>query len=1001
MNQMRINFGRRTCIRRDKLVLILTLSGLLVLVPVQHAYSVNASFGSQILLSNSVNVSQNHGIAFSGTDVYAVWTDTTGVFFKASSDSGGTFGSAIALSSSTTLIPARIAATGTDVYAIWTNSTGVFFKASSDSGGTFGSAITLSSSTTVSSAQIAATGTDVYAIWTNSTGVFFKASSDSGGTFGSAITLSSSTHVSAPQIAATGTDVYVVWTDTTSGNTAGEILFVASTNSGGAFGSQINLSSNAGNSQTAQIAATGTDVYVVWTDNTSGNNEILFVASTNSGGAFGSQINLSSNSGDSSSPSIFISGSNVGVTWSDNSVGNYEILFRISNDNGSTFGSSQNLSSNSGSSTSPTIGLVGTDVYVAWRDFTTLNSEILFEAGTISSINIAFDAAQYKLSQTAHITITDAAANHNAGAVETILVTLTSTSDSLTGISLTLTETGANTGVFTGQFTFTTSSSSGSSLKVSPGDTITATYSGQTANAFIFSRTVSFDFSNYRIGSKAIVTVDDQNSNLDPSTAETIQTTVTSTTSPTGISLTLTETGPNTGVFTNTALIFSSSGPFSIGNNVTASITNSSANLNPSAIDTVSITITSTTDPVGIMPTLSETGVNTGIFSGIFTLNTYTSSSGNNIHVTGGDVVKVEYQPGTLQNGISNLLVTPNPNLGLGSILANEGDIITATYQGVSSTSTIIASGVGGGGGGGLIRPGLVLDIAASLLGGGASYSSPPLLAFDRSAVENLQLPDDIRKNILNPNPFTPIQPLENTNLDLPFYINKKGFAISSYANTISTDVEQTFQPVQLKLNIHNYYEITHVGFYTNIPGASKEIYDSDTYIIYEKNSPLVIVDPHKLFSNITLATTKNDTEYSFLYNITFAKPMNKSDIIFRVWNDKKSSNDFKIFDAWQIVKSENEKNTQDTSTPSIFEQNTESKSQNENNGELLQDIKMWGGYLQQSISDSQFLSKMGMEGNHIPHWFMKSTKLVVDGDITQQDFVKSIKYLYDKGIIK
>ena len=829
-----------------------------------------------------------------------------------------------------------------------------------------------------------------------------------GVSFGGQINLSNNSGTSqSPQVAISGSNVYVVWTDDSSGNN--EILFKASSDSGVTFGSIINLSNNAGSSSAPVISATGTDVYVAWTDTTPGNNDVLFVASTNSGSSFGGQVNLSNNAGSSSAPVISATGTDVYVAWVDDTPGNNDIFFKTSDNSGSTFGGLQNLSSNSGFSTSPAIASSGTSVYVAWQDNTLGNYEILFEAGTINSVNIVFDASQYKLSQTAQVTITDSSANHNPGTIETISATITSTTDSSTGITLILTETGVNTGIFTGQFTFTSSSSSGTSLKASAGDIITATYSGQTSVASIFSRTVSFDFANYNLGSQSIITVNDQNSNLDPTIVETIQVTVTSTSDSTGISTTLTETGVNTGIFKNTKLIFvGSNGPFTVGSNVKATLTDSSKNLDPNAIDTVSIKVTSTTDPVGITPILSETNVNTGIFTQIIKLNA-TGSSGNNIHVTGGDVVSAEYQPGTLQNGISNILITPNPNPGVGAVLAKVGDIITATYSGSSASSTILPSGGGGGGGGGLIRPGLVLDaIAASLSlgGGGGAYNSPPLYTFDRSVIENLSIPDDVRKTILNPDPLKPIPPLENVKIQLPFYINNKGFAIASYANTIQTDTEETGKPILIKLNIRNYYEITHVGFYTNVPGASKEIYDSDTYIIYDKGSTLKIVDPHQIFSSVTLDKSKNGTNYSFLYNITFAKPMNKSDIIFRTWNDRESSGDFKIYEALQVTKSEDMKNIQNTiqniqqnTTNSLSQQGIESTIQNEN--DIEESIKMWGGYSSKSISDSEFLSKIGINGNSIPHWVMKSTKWFVDGEINLQEFVDSIKYLDEKGFIK
>ena len=52
-------------------------------------------------------------------------------------------------------------------------------------------------------------------------------------------------------------------------------------------------------------------------DNTPGNNDIFFAASTNNGTSFSTPINLSNNTGLSVFPQIATSGNNVYVTWQD------------------------------------------------------------------------------------------------------------------------------------------------------------------------------------------------------------------------------------------------------------------------------------------------------------------------------------------------------------------------------------------------------------------------------------------------------------------------------------------------------------------------------------------------------------------------------------------------------------------------------------------------------------------------------------------------------------
>jgi hypothetical protein len=54
----------------------------------------------------------------------------------------------------------------------------------------------------------------------------------------------------------------------------------------------------------------------------------MFRASSSEGSSFGSVKNLSDNSGDSINPQIVSSGGNVYVVWSDDTPGNYDILFK-------------------------------------------------------------------------------------------------------------------------------------------------------------------------------------------------------------------------------------------------------------------------------------------------------------------------------------------------------------------------------------------------------------------------------------------------------------------------------------------------------------------------------------------------------------------------------------------------------------------------------------------------------------------------------------------------
>src|SRR5919109_638554 len=79
--------------------------------------------------------------------------------------------------------------------------------------------------------------------------------------------------------------------------------------------------------------------------------------------------NLSNNPGNSTDAQIAVYQNNVYVVWSDATTGNGDIYFKRSVDNGTTFDAAENISTNNtGSSFLPQISSVGNNVYIAWVD---------------------------------------------------------------------------------------------------------------------------------------------------------------------------------------------------------------------------------------------------------------------------------------------------------------------------------------------------------------------------------------------------------------------------------------------------------------------------------------------------------------------------------------------------------------------------------------------------------------------------------------------------------
>ena len=234
--------------------------------------------------------------------------------------------------------------------------------------------------------RLAATGNNVYAIWEeNHDGtnrIIFAKSTDRGNTFSNPSNLTGGRIDSeTPSIAAFGNIVYVVWTDNSLGNF--DIFFIKSTDGGNTFSKPLNISNDPGLSYLPRLATNGkNNLYVVWTDNSRGNYNILFTRSLNGGAGFDKPIILSNLKGVSNFPNLAASGNDtVYVVWShkyntdfdpsntENQTQTYDIFFAKSTDMGRTFGKPLDLSNDPANSQSSAVAVseMGT-VYVVWSD---------------------------------------------------------------------------------------------------------------------------------------------------------------------------------------------------------------------------------------------------------------------------------------------------------------------------------------------------------------------------------------------------------------------------------------------------------------------------------------------------------------------------------------------------------------------------------------------------------------------------------------------------------
>jgi hypothetical protein len=137
------------------------------------------------------------------------------------------------------------------------------------------------------------------------------------------------------------------------------------------FGNATNLTNNPMDSVYGQVAAWNSNVYLLWQDSIPSdhtNYDIFIKKSNDNGTTFGSSVNLSNNSGFSEHPQIAAYDNNVYAIWADDTSGNREVLFTRSVDNGTSFDKIKNLSNNTSDSFNQEIAVFGDTVYVVWLD---------------------------------------------------------------------------------------------------------------------------------------------------------------------------------------------------------------------------------------------------------------------------------------------------------------------------------------------------------------------------------------------------------------------------------------------------------------------------------------------------------------------------------------------------------------------------------------------------------------------------------------------------------
>lgn len=186
-----------------------------------------------------------------------------------------------------------------------------------------------------------------------------------------------------PQISSSSENIYIVWQESVGsyGTNNYDIFFKKSNDSGETFGSPINLSNNTGFSEHPQIASVGNIIYIVWVDDSSGEREIMFCKSSDSGKTFSNRTIVSKNSMGPNHVELAAEGQSVYIVWNsfDKEMRNI-ILLSKSDDAGKTFAELREIGI-ADMETFPKIAADADEYFVTWDKENDKDTEILFIKG--------------------------------------------------------------------------------------------------------------------------------------------------------------------------------------------------------------------------------------------------------------------------------------------------------------------------------------------------------------------------------------------------------------------------------------------------------------------------------------------------------------------------------------------------------------------------------------------------------------------------------------------
>lgn len=250
----------------------------------------------------------------------------------------------------------------------------ILYKRSDDEGVNWGnSMVIVSSNNVIQNPSIAVSNDIIHVIWEdsrhNNNEIYYIRSTNNGTTWENEIRLTNDINITrTPSLVANGSYVNIVFSDHR--NNQKQIYYKRSTNDGITWEAEFPISDNPAfpSLEFPCITTSGSFIHVAWVDSRNDQREIFYNRSSNNGSTWEKNIRLSDSAIHCMYPNIAASGSNVHLVWEDYWPGFREIYYKRSLDNGTTWNENRQIINVSAQASSAVLSASSSFIHIAFYD---------------------------------------------------------------------------------------------------------------------------------------------------------------------------------------------------------------------------------------------------------------------------------------------------------------------------------------------------------------------------------------------------------------------------------------------------------------------------------------------------------------------------------------------------------------------------------------------------------------------------------------------------------